>query len=498
VDVTDSVLNPESQRTEINSDSIEAGLMTLVIKGKDEYFQSNAGRRSVTVELEDVITIHIMNPDGIDTRVEELITQDQADNTNTSGLDTDGYSLNGAFNLAIDRSAQRAHLEPSSDLLDICPFNPTRPAGNVPVTETCVTRRDVRYRGYPFRAGRFSTALEICPGTGTTCAEGDSKAFFKSVFGSNDYSEDLALGHTGAIFANYSLNGRSRRAYMINPGYEWTPTQTQGASIFSVSQKLYMFALITLDEGVSEATGELAPASNYPSRRRMLLSSVDDALKDGQSGLGGASFEFKTSPTQMLATAFDVPAARVATYTVNMQMSKNQDCLEDYTLAEQIRATLADMAYDAASPHQTVQILTMKVNKDPSVSCRRRNVGVGGWSASTAEVTMAVVFEKGGQSTFSIPKMEANAGINSVKKLDVSPQINDDADGTYVPPKDDESSGGMNVALIGGIAGGACALVMLLVGGVIFMKSRSDTAQPVTAVQTINVEDLKSQLAGEV
>jgi len=308
----------------------------------------------------------------------------------------------------------------------------------------------------------------------------------------------LALNHTGAIFANYSLNGRYRRAYMINPGYEWTPTQTLGASIFSVSQKLYMFALITLDEGVSNEVGNPAPTSNYPSRRRMLLSSVDDALKDGQSGLGGASFEFKTSPTQMLATAFNVPAARVATYTVNMQMSNNQECLEDNELAEEIRATLADMASDAASPHQTVQILTMKVNKDPSVSCRRRNVGVGGWSASTAEVTMAVVFEKGGQSTFSIPKMEANAGINSVKKLDVSPQINDDADGTYVPPKDDESSGGMNVALIGGIAGGACALVMLLVGGVIFMKSRSDTAQPVTAVQTINVEDLKSQLAGEV
>merc|ERR1711966_476403 len=109
--------------------------------------------------------------------------------------------------------------------------------------------------------------------------------------------------------------------------------------------------------------------------------------------------------------------------------------------------------------------------------------------------------------------LEANAGINSVTKLDVSPRIQD-ADENFVAPKEnDESSGGTNVALIGGIAGGAGALV-LLVGGSIFMKIRSDTAQPasifmtirpgtvtaqpVTAVPSIKVEDLKSQLAGEI
>merc|ERR1711966_584778 len=247
VDVTDSVLNPETERTQIDSDSIEAGVMTLVIKGKDEYFLNNAGRYNVKVELEDVIPIHIMSPGGttlVADDVEALITQARDDNTDTNGLDTDGYALNGAFNMVIDRSALRAHLEPSTSLLNLCPFNPVRPTDNVVLTETCVTRRDGRYR----------------------------------------------------------------RAYMINPGYEWTPTQTGGASIFSVSQKLFMFALITLDEGIATSPGNAEPTSSYPTiRRRMLLSSVDDALKDGQSGLGGASLEFNTSPTTMLATAFNVP-----------------------------------------------------------------------------------------------------------------------------------------------------------------------------------------------
>merc|ERR1711966_87373 len=193
------------ERTQIDSDSIEAGVMTLVIKGKDEYFLNNAGRNNVKVELEDVITIHIMSPGGttlVADDVEALITQAQDDNTDTNGLDTDGYALNGAFNMVIDRSALRAHLEPSTSLLNLCPFNPVRPTDNVVLTETCVTRRDGRYR----------------------------------------------------------------RAYMINPGYEWTPTQTGGASIFSVSQKLFMFALITLDEGISTSSGNAEPGSSYPNR----------------------------------------------------------------------------------------------------------------------------------------------------------------------------------------------------------------------------------------
>merc|ERR1711906_20212 len=527
VDVTDSALNPETERTQIDSDSIEAGVMTLVIKGKDEYFLNNAGRNNVKVELEDVITIHIMSPAGTTERadqVEVLITQAQDDNTDTNGLDTDGYALNGAFNMVIDRSALRARLEPSTSLLNLCPFNPVRPTANVVLTETCVTRRDVRYRGYPFRAGAYSTALEICVASDTTCAEGDAQEFFTSFLGNSDYAKDLADGHTQAIFSTYALNGRYRRAYMINPGYEWTPTQTGGASIFSVSQKLFMFALITLDEGIATSPGNAEPTSSYPTiRRRMLLSSVDDALKDGQSGLGGASLTFKTTPETMLATAFDVPVDRVATYTVDMKLTQSEACMEEPQLADSLRGTLKNMVEGAASAHETVQILTMKVNK-AGISCRRSLRGLKTeFSGATVEVTMAVVFSKGEASEFSISKLEANAGINSVTKLDVSPRIQD-ADENFVAPKEnDESSGGTNVALIGGIAGGAGALV-LLVGGLIFMKIRSDTAQtasifmkirsdtaqPVTvptinadmckvaAVPTINVEDLKSQLAREI
>merc|ERR1711966_309020 len=110
---------------------------------------------------------------------------------------------------------------------------------------------------------------------------------------------------------------------------------------------------------------------------------------------------------------------------------------------------------------------------------------------------MAVVFASGKEAVFSIDKLGGKTGVVSVTPLDVSPKVRSapaDYISDAVAPKDDESSGGMNVALIGG---GAGALV-LLVGGFIFMKIRSDTAQPVTAVPSIKVEDLRSQLAGEI
>eukprot|EP00961_Rhodomonas_salina_P148779 2002821-Rhodomonas_salina.1 len=77
--------------------------------------------------------------------------------------------------------------------------------------------------------------------------ESDSE-FFVSILGDNDYAKQLAIDYAKAIHGRYNLNGSYVRAFWINPGYEWTPTQTAGKSLFQVSQKIYLFALISLDE----------------------------------------------------------------------------------------------------------------------------------------------------------------------------------------------------------------------------------------------------------
>jgi len=106
-DVASTQLGPESI-TEIDSDSIEAGLMTLVLKGNAFYFQGNTGIQGVSLELEDVITIHMMEDDGSAADDQDdgtsasdfvmgLLAASPDDNSNTNGLLrlTAGYALNG-------------------------------------------------------------------------------------------------------------------------------------------------------------------------------------------------------------------------------------------------------------------------------------------------------------------------------------------------------------------------------------------------------------------
>lgn len=119
----------------------------------------------------------------------ELLATPADDNSDSNGLDTDGYQLNGAFSFTVVRNAapgqfsacaramrgpvltqharataacageSRALLEPTVALTAVCPFNPPRPTPGTTPLETCITRRDVRSRGYPARTG----AAEVPP-----------------------------------------------------------------------------------------------------------------------------------------------------------------------------------------------------------------------------------------------------------------------------------------------------------------------------------------------
>mmetsp|Transcript_15046 Transcript_15046/g.30313 ORF Transcript_15046/g.30313 Transcript_15046/m.30313 type:complete len:1145 (+) Transcript_15046:57-3491(+) len=507
--VASTQLSPDSI-TQIDSDSIEAGLMTLVIKGEASYFESNTGRNLVTVELEDVITIHIMESDGdgsdtdVSTSVMGLITSAPDDNSFSQGIDTDGYALNGAFEFTIDRSAQRAHLEPTDGLLAICPFNPPRPANSMSL-ETCVTRRDVRYRGYPARAGAYSTAMEIC--VGGTCPSSSTSPeaqFMVSIFGDNTFAKDLAVDYSGVISNEYQLNGRYRRAYWINPGYEWTPTQTGGTPIFSVSQKLYMFALITLDEALTNDDGATGASLNLPtlSRRRMLLQSTpDQALQDGESSLNAEALEFQTTPRSMMAKAFEVPEDRVATFTVTLQLTEEEACMTPTELQTSIRATLDDYLSGSASATRTVQVTAMSVDK-AGVQCRRRSLRalLSSFSDATAEVTMMVVFEKGTAATISLEKLKNMAGVNAVEPLVVSAKVDTaPVEGVNFQPDTSDDDSSSNIGLIAGAAaGGAVAVIAIAAAVMLFMRRKSSSDREViSAVQTINVDDLKHQLAND-
>jgi len=535
-DIASTQLAPDAI-TEINSDSIEAGLMTLVLKGNSSYFATNLGLQGMSLELEDLVTIHIMEDSGrgeaasVVDDVMALVTAAPADNSDTAGLITDGYALNDAFYFTIDRAAQRAHLEPSEKLLDLCPFNPPRPtAGNLPL-ETCVLRRDVRYRDYPWRTGGKSTAMELCANVnankqgqdGALCPTSTGSAesqFFATIFGNNDYAKQLAIDYAAAIAEAYDLNGRFRRAFWVNPGYEWTPTQTGGASLFTVSQKMFLFALITLDEGIGSLAGKsITDSSQFSSAgpkltRRMLLQSASDGLKDAQASVGADAFAFEVTPKSMMAKAFDVPEDKVALFTVEMELTLAEACMAPTQLQSAIQSTFVDFLSTTASSFHTVQVVSMTVDMGTE-SCEggaRRSLRTLLFSSASATVEMMLVFTAGSKAQFDQEGFSQMAGIaavtadprNSPKVVIDKLECKDDDDCGQVKHGEGSSgsgsgSGSDSTPLIAGVAGGVGGV--LLVGGaaLLYKHSRNKGEEAnIETIQAVNINDLKSQLQDDV
>lgn len=64
----------------------------------------------------------------------------------------------------------------------------------------------------------------------------------------------------------------------------------------------------------------------------MLLQSTptaEEALKEGQSGVGIQMIGLQTTPKSMMAKAFDVTEDRVATFDVKLQLTQAEACSSD-------------------------------------------------------------------------------------------------------------------------------------------------------------------------
>lgn len=493
----------------IETDSIESGLMTLVIKGFDSYFlgtSASATTREYSLELEDLITLHLMetgeenDESPKEVAVRELLAAPGEDNSDSSGLDTNGYKLNGAFRFTIDRENNRAYLEPTEGLLILCPFRPPRIVNNIP-TETCVTRRDVRYRGYPAQIGGPSTAMEIRPNdasywTGDLTTK-DEAAFMATVLGSSDYARQLAVDFANSIHERYSLNGRYVRAYWINPGYEWTPAQTGGRSIFTLSQKLFLFSLVTLDEDQSAWEGPEYVAPTFSaSRRRMLLSNTDNT----GSGLGAAEMQYAVTPKSMLATAFNVPSDNVASFTVNVQLTTPEACLSPSELQAKLRDTFEDYLSSTATPIKTVQVARLTIDRGDEQCGGRRKLRtlLSSWSTASAQVTMLVVFSDETKPIINVARIKEMAGINSIEILDLPSSVTvDDTFECFNCASDNESkSSSDQIALIAGISAGAGGLVIFLV--VLYLYVRQNQEEESTPIHVLSIADLKAQLQDDM
>mmetsp|Transcript_21911 Transcript_21911/g.33440 ORF Transcript_21911/g.33440 Transcript_21911/m.33440 type:complete len:1416 (-) Transcript_21911:146-4393(-) len=459
-------LQDQTESLEVNSDSIESGLMTLIIKGRGDFF-NRSRTQGFSVELEDLITLHFMEPSGNSNKFSAVLTMINA-------------VPQTAFSVTIDRIGARAQMTPSAGLLRYCTFNPRIPTSNDPLPETCIIRRDVENRGYPVRQGGFATAMEITP----QFTQGTEIEFMSDIFGSSDYTADLATRYSRAIHEKYGMpnleTNRYTRAYWINPGYEWLPTQFGSSSRFLLSQRLIMVALIGIDEGADYG---IVGQANVGGRRRMLSALAQDPGQGTQAN----ALKFNVDEKANMAAIFQVDPKLMTTWTVKQTISVQKACGSESDLLAEFKSTLDKALSDTnAKSIKGVSVNSVTISMN-GASCERR---ASGQPEATYDTLIAFSNNKAAIDLAALASKGLEFEAVDVSEAVARTEIPEDA-----ADEEDDSSSSSNVGLIAGICGGVGGLLVIAAGVVMYMRNKSK--DEVAHLNPVVIDDLKHLPMGD-
>lgn len=504
-DVQSSVISPQGP-TEIDTDSIESGLMTLVLYGKDEYFGDQNSRSSTfSLELEDVLTVHIMEEfDVYYNLVMELVNKDQA------------------VSVTFDRWGLHAHLDPTANLTYLCPFYPRMPSVNDPFPATCVTRRD-RKRRVDQETNLIKTVIELTEGDVAKEEAGD---YMQTVLGSSDYARDIGRNFSQIIRKRYNVNDQFNRAFWINPGYQWMP-QTFGTR-FTISQRLLMFCLINLDEGFDQAVG--GPAG----RRKVLMTQPTPPRRTttdkANNEMSSFNMKYDMDQFKMYMEFLQVDVSQVSMWSISTRLTDEQICMSTDELKVSLRMLFKQyvdgVSRDVKDLHISAVTISGADGFDCSGAARRRSgrkLLKFNPTAEAATTTMMVFADSPADGklpfidvnllqqhpalTMARPERMQVCDANSADgaaciRLDDSTtrKVNDEVKNQFFGQEaDDKKGGGGGGAPIGAIVGALVAV--LVVGGLIFaavrwQKKRREEAQELE-VESVYV-DPKMALRDEI
>ncbi|KAJ1483295.1 hypothetical protein T484DRAFT_2600159 [Baffinella frigidus] len=223
----------------LDSDSIESGLISVILKGNETFFQMpGAVQRGFELELEDAITVHFM----------ELPPQPRFEQM--FALIHSGK----AFGVSVDIANKQASLVAEMAFVAVCPFT-------MSAAIPCVARRDVLLRGFPTILGSIPTAMEVNVSDGTT----DEAGFMQGILGRSEYAAQLGANFSYILSDKFALNRRYRRAWWVNPGFTWNKQQYVAAGFdrYSVSQRV-MLVLLSGPGGGASLVGKTSLWFNVP------------------------------------------------------------------------------------------------------------------------------------------------------------------------------------------------------------------------------------------
>jgi hypothetical protein len=363
----------------ISARSVESGLLTLVVRGKDAAFAGGAA--APVLGVDDVVTLHIMG-DSLSAAVTALLA-----------------SPAPAFQVVFDQVRGRASLSASPALAELC-----RPTANQLPLASCVLRYDVQGL-----VPNPATALAVGSATAATAS-----AFMQGVAGPSDFSAALGANFSALLRAQYQLDPqvRHRIAVWINPGFAWAGPGTTGKGLFSLSQRVVVVALLSVAGGAN-------------GRRRLLVASSSIG-GPAAPATGSATVDFGVGLEGLLADRLGLPADRVSVWSIALSLTPAQACLPAADLHEAAKAILLQSLARAAvaSPVADVYISDSAVTLAGTVCPAGRRQAVASGSGASGQFETVVAFQAGTEP----PRLDAALlarmpGVLSVRPVRVSPLI---------------------------------------------------------------------------
>lgn len=241
-----------------NSESIESGLLTLIIKGQDSYFNL-IGNQDYSLNLNDMIILYIT----------DIIKYNQV-----------MLLFNNTIPINIININNNPSLQLSNDLLQICNVNP-----NQFPQSSCVYNHDIK-----------STTFQI--------NNNDPSRFIEKIFNTNNnYIYNLASNFSNLIINQYDLinnTSKYRKAFWINPGFNWIGAGINGANRFTLSQMIIVISLININK-------------NSSSRR---LLSIDKYIYNNQYNI-----QYGITSESIIASNLNINLNLVTTWDVKMNFT---------------------------------------------------------------------------------------------------------------------------------------------------------------------------------
>ena len=349
----------------INSKSIESGLLTFIIKGKDSYFNL-VGNSDYSLDLHDVITLHITDIN----KYNEVMAL---------------FSNTMPFNIINVNNYPT--LDPTANLLQICSTN-----ANPFPQSSCVLKQDIK------STVLSSTSYQLNNNV-------DKTSFIQSIFNKNDnYIYNLGTNYSSLITDKYDLSDitkKYRKAFWINPGFDWTGAGINQQNRFILSQWIIVISLINVNQ-------------NSTSSRRRLLS-INTNTVNNKIGIN-----YGNTPENIIASNLNIDLELISTWDLKMTLTIIQACYEKQKLINDVQSILSKYISECASPYLQLGIVSITFdNNNLNCSNTRRLLS----SDIISSIRFILAFENTNNIFFDLQKFTNEPNIESIQSVNIIPSI---------------------------------------------------------------------------